>query len=157
MNTSKLCKPPTHPVQLLPRTLPRPNCRLDCSAVLVRLIPSLLSVKWFISISHWHLIQVYASSVMSFLSPRTTSCGIQTLLCSSGQPWVEKIMVSQFLLSFYVRHLDLTHLGQTARLIFPSESGPPVLSTTVARICMHRPPPRITEAFPAHPGPSSTS
>ena len=77
----------------MPRTLPRPNCRLDCRAVLVRLIPSLLSVKWFFSISHWHLVQVYASSVVSFLSPRTTSCGIQTLLCSSG---VEKIKISQY-------------------------------------------------------------
>ena len=85
------------PVQFLPRTLPQSACRLDCRAVLVRLIPLLLVSIVVISISHWRLVQVFASSVWSFLSRRTTSCCIQTLVCSSGQPWVEKIMVCQFL------------------------------------------------------------
>ena len=45
----------------------------------------------------------------------------------------------------------------TARLIFPSETSRPVLSPAVARVCMRRPPPRITKAFSSHPGPSPTS
>ena len=44
----------------------------------------------------------------------------------------------------------------TASLIFPSETGSLVLSVTMARICMRRPPPRITEDSLAHPGPSTT-
>ena len=49
----------------------------------------------------------------------------------------------------------LVHLGQTARLIFPSVTRWPVLFTAVARICMRRPLLRITKAPRLHPGPSS--
>ena len=159
---------------------------------------------------------VRISFIYIFLSPRTTSCGIQNLTCSSGQPWVEKIIVSQLYCQYSLcpsprfnsildRLPDLSSQSRvhpfcprrwpgsvcvdhrhelqrfsrpiqalrpladqfkpmrrhrmrwiTASLIFPSETGSPVLFTTVARICMSRPPPRITEDSLAHPGPSTT-
>ena len=111
-------------VKFFPRILPQPACRLDCFAVLFRLIPLLLvsiDVSVFVTGALYRFI---ASSVWSFQSPRTTSCGIQTLTCSSGQPWVEKIMVCQF----------LVHISPSPRFDSILDRLPD-LSTLQSRVC----------------------